>query len=169
MGETYAHSLASLYENKKRFRLQVQHSDKVNQMFGKRPEVFRNSELIYNDEIGAIVHSMGFRELLPKGLSICSAGKSPNYLYQSTATPQLALLLRNARFSDDISKNFSNYNWSEYPLTADKFASWLASTPEDEEIINIDMSYNVIGQEQPSSSGIFDFFKALPQFILGRE
>lgn len=169
LGETYAHSLASLYENKKEFRLQVQqHSDKVNQMFGKRPEVFRNSELIYNDEIGAIVHSMGFKGVITEGAKHLLGWKSPNYLYQSTATPQLALLLRNARFSDDISKNFSNYNWSEYPLTADKFASWLASTPEDEEIINIDMSYNVIGQEQPSSSGIFDFFKALPQFILGQ-
>ncbi|MDO5036402.1 MAG: glycoside hydrolase family 57 protein [Porphyromonas sp.] len=166
LGETYAHSLASLYESKKEFKEQVrQHSQKVAQMFNQKPLVFRNSELIYDDEIGQILHEMGFKGVITEGAKHLLGWKSPNYLYQSGVTPELGMLLRNSRFSEDISKNFSRYDWSEYPLTADKYASWLANTPEDEEIICIDMSYNTFGQVHPSSTGIFDFLRALPRYL----
>lgn len=167
LGETYAHSLASLYEDKREFRSQVkQHSDKIQQMFGKRPSVFRNSELIYNDEIGALVHEMGFKGVITEGAKHLLGWKSPNYLYQSAMTPGLGILLRNSHFSEDISKRFSKYDWSEYPLTADKFASWLAGTPDEEEVICIDMSYNVFGESHPASTGIFEFLRALPEQIM---
>ena len=74
------------------------------------------------------------------------------------------MLLKNDRFSEDLSDRFSNYNWSEYPLTADKYISWIAATPESEQIINLFMNYEVLGSLHPAETGIFEFFKALPRF-----
>ncbi|MBR8703408.1 glycoside hydrolase family 57 protein [Porphyromonas levii] len=168
LGETYAHSIASLYWEKSEFKAQVkEHSDKLESMFGSRPKVFRNTDLIYDDSIADELVKMGFEGVITEGAKHILGWKSPNHVYASGANPELKLQLRNARFTDDIAKNFTRYDWSEYPLTADKYANWLASTPEDEEVITIDMSLDVLGVGQPSQSGIFDFFRALPRFILG--
>ena len=90
--------------------------------------------------------------------------KSPNYMYSSSVQPKLQLLLKNDRFSEDISDRFSNYGWNEYPLTADKYMSWIAATPESEQVINLFMNYEVLGSLHPAETGIFEFFKALPRY-----
>ncbi len=169
LGETYAHSLASLAEDKKEFRTQVeQHANKVELMFGQRPQIFRNSELIYDDSIGQSIFDMGFKGVITEGAKHVLGWKSPNKVYKSAATSDLKILLRNARLTEDISKNFCNYGWNEYPLTADKYAAWIAKDLQEGDVVNIDMSYDVIGSGNPSDSGIFDFFRALPAY-LGRE
>lgn len=164
LSETQGHSLASLI-NPEEFRKQVkEHDDKIESLFGQRPKVFRNTELIFSDEIANLVYDMGFTGVLTPGAKRTLGWKSPNYVYQSAEQPKLKLLLRNAKFSDDIATRFSNYEWSEYPLTADKFINWIASTPKEEQVINLFMNYEALGNFQKKSSGIFDFMRALPRF-----
>lgn len=164
LAETYAHSLASLGDEEE-FKLQVKrHQDKIYTLFGVKPKVFRNTELIYSDDISEVVYQMGFRGMLTEGAKHVLGWKSPNYMYSSSMRPQLKLLLKNDRFSEDLSMRFSNYSWNEYPLTADKYISWIASTPESEQIISLFMNYEVLGTLNVAETGIFDFFKALPRF-----
>ncbi|MDR0757245.1 MAG: glycoside hydrolase family 57 protein [Tannerella sp.] len=162
--ETYAHSLASIGDPDE-FEDQVKkHRDKMHALFGVHPAVFRNTELIYSDEISELVCRTGFRGMLTEGAKHVLGWKSPNYVYASAANPQLKLLLKNDRFSEDLTFRFSNRSWSEYPLTADKYISWIASTPETEQIFNVFMNYEVLGSMQGAETGIFEFFKALPRY-----
>ncbi len=162
LAETYSHSLASLTDAAEFERQVKEHSRKIENLFGVTPKVFRNTELIYSDEIATYVDKMGFRGMLTEGAKHILGWKSPNFLYHSVSSPKVKLLLRNARFSNDISYRFANYNWNEYPLTADKFIGWVASTPEGEQLINLFMNYEVLGNLHNRSTGIFEFFKALP-------
>ncbi|MDL2255720.1 glycoside hydrolase family 57 protein [Parabacteroides sp. OttesenSCG-928-K15] len=164
LAETYAHSLSSLGDPEE-FRNQInQHKNKIHSMFGVKPKVFRNTELIYSDDIAELVCNNGFKGMLTEGAKHVLGWKSPNYMYASCAWPQLKLLLKNDRFSEDLSMRFNDYTWNEYPLTADKFISWIASTPESEQLINLFMNYEVFGSLHPAESGIFDFFRALPRY-----
>ena len=164
LAETYAHSLSSLGDADE-FKIQVKvHKEKIRSLFGVTPKVFRNTELIYSDEISELVYKLGFQGMLTEGAKHVLGWKSPNYVYSSAARPQLKLLLKNDRFSEDLSLRFADYSWNEYPLTADKYMSWIASTPESEKVISLFMNYEVLGSMHPAETGIFDFFKALPQF-----
>jgi len=169
LSETYGHSLSSLYDEEE-FRKQVEeHSAKIELLFGKKPKIFRNTELIYTDEIGNMVYNMGYKGMITEGAKHVLGWKSPNYLYCSIANPGLKVLLRNMRFSEDIMFRFSDYNWGEYPLVADKFINWLCALPESEQLINLFMSYETLGSTQPSDTGIFEFLKALPKFALSKQ
>ena len=164
LSETYAHSLASL-KDPIEFANQVKmHDDKIEALFGQRPKVFRNTELIYSDDIACQIADMGFKGCITEGAKHILGWKSPNYLYNSAAAPKLKLLLKNHKVSDDISFRFPNCEWSEYPLTADKFIGWIANTPESEQIVNLFMNYETLGELQPRETGIFEFMKALPRF-----
>lgn len=169
LAEPYAHSLASVY-NTTEFENQVKlHAAKIEELFGKKPTAFRNTELIYSDEIGEMVSKMGFKTILIDEAKHILGWKSPNYVYSHSYIPKLRLLVRNQKFSDDLAFRFSNYQWNEYPLTADKFANWLASLPANEPIVNIWMGYEVFGLNNSAESGFFDFFKALPYFAMEKE
>lgn len=164
LAETYGHSLSSLGDPEE-FDAQVKlHKDKIYSMFGVKPKVFRNTELIYSDDISELVYRNGFKYMLTEGAKHILGWKSPNYVYTSSTQPHLKLLLKNDRFTEDLSMRFNDYSWNEYPLTADKYMSWIAETPESEQIINLFMNYEVLGSLYPAESGIFDFFRALPRF-----
>ena len=160
--EPYSHGLSSL-ANEECFRDDVERMrKKVKQMFGQDPKVFRNSSLIYSNEIGAMVADMGFKGMLTEGAKHVLGWKSPHYLYHCAHNPNLKLLLRDYKLSDDISLRFSNPDWSEYPLFADKYIGWIADLPEEEQVINIFMEPSSLGIFQPLSSNILEFLKALP-------
>ena len=162
LAEPYSHGLSSL-ANEECFKEEVmRQSAKMKEMFGKAPKVFRNSSLIYDDEIGAIVASMGFKGMLTEGAKQVLGWKSPHYVYHCNMNPNLKLLLRDFKLSDDISLRFSNSDWSEYPLFADKYISWIDAMPQEEQVINIFMELCALGKYQPLSSNILEFFKALP-------
>lgn len=168
LSETYAHSLSSL-EDVDEFVAQVKaHDEKIYQLFGQKPKVFRNTELIYSDDIAAMVASMGFKGAITDGAKHILGWKSPNYLYNAASAPKLKLLLKNSKLSDDISFRFSNTEWASYPLTADKYIDWIASLPQEEQLVNLFMNYETFGEMQPLQSGIFDFMKALPRFAAER-
>jgi alpha-amylase len=165
LAETYSHSLVSL-KNKEEFKRQVEeHRQKIKQLFDQEPTVFRNTELIYSDQIGADVAEMGFNAMLTEGAKHVLGWKSPNYLYCNSINPRLKVLLRNFRISDDIAFRFSNSAWSEFPLTAEKFTGWLKKMDKKEETVNIFIDYETFGEHQWMESGIFDFLKALPGMV----
>jgi alpha-amylase len=165
LSETYSHSLVAL-KNKEEFKKQVDdHREKIKNLFGVEPKVFRNTELIYSDRIGADVAEMGFSAMLTEGAKHVLGWKSPNYLYCNSINPRLKVLLRNFRMSDDIAFRFSNKGWSEYPLTAEKFADWLKKLDKKEETVNLFLDYETFGEHQWMESGIFEFLKALPKVV----
>lgn len=162
LAETYSHSLSSLIDENI-FRSEVKRQcDKTKQLFGKSPKVFSNTNLIYSDEIGSIVSDMGFKGVLTEGAKHILGWKSPHYVYHCNQSPELKILLRDYKLSDDISLRFSNSNWCEFPLYADKYISWIDSMPKEEQVINIFMDLAALGIAQPLSSNILEFLKALP-------
>ena len=168
LSETYAHSLAAL-KSKDEFSRQVHmHSDKTERLFGQKPVTFRNTELIYSDEIGNMVADMGYDLMLTEGAKHILGWRSPNYLYNSAQNPKLKLLLKNFRLSDDIAFRFSEQSWKDWPLTVDKFTDWLNSINNEEEVINLFMDYETFGEHQWAETGIFDFMKELPGQVLSK-
>lgn len=165
LAEPYSHGLSSLAENwEDGFREDVMMlSDKIYELFGSRPKVFRNSSLIYDDEIGSIVADMGFKGVLTEGAKHILGWKSPHYLYHCALNPNLKILLRDYKLSDDISLRFSNPSWKSYPLMSGTYVDWIASLPKEEEVINIFMHLCALGIYQPLSSNILEFMKALPE------
>jgi alpha-amylase len=164
IAEPYSHGLASLAPNAEQsFRDEVKRQvDKINQLFGQKPKVFRNSSLIYDDEIGGMVADMGFKGILTEGAKHILGWKSPHYLYHCALNPNLKVFTRDYKLSDDISLRFSNSSWESYPLMADKYMDWIAQSPEEDGVFNIFMELCALGIYQPLSSNILDFISNLP-------
>ncbi|MEM0140214.1 MAG: glycoside hydrolase family 57 protein [Ferroplasma sp.] len=158
LDETYYHSLASVFDLGEFEEQVIEHRNLVKKTFNIEPVSFRNTELIYNDSIAEKVASMGYKNILMEGAGKALKGKSPNYLYKTASG--MNLLARNFQLSDDISFRFSNNSWAEYPLTADKYAGWIADTPGD--MVNLFMDYETFGEHQWETTGIFEFLKYLP-------
>lgn len=162
LAEPYSHGLSAL-ANEECFAADVKKQvEKMEQYFGKKPTVLRNSSLIYSDDIGAQASAMGFKGMLTEGARHALGWKSPHYVYNCALAPNLKLLLRDVDLSDDISLRFNNSEWEGYPLFADTYINRIASLPEDEQVINIFMELSALGIAQPLSSNILDFFRALP-------
>lgn len=165
LAETYSHSLSSLHESEE-FEYDVKtHKKQIEKLFHQNPKVFRNSSLIYSDEIGKRVHKMGFEAMITDGAKHILGWKSPNFIYTNPLEPKLKLLLKNSKLSDDISLRFSDKNWNEYPLTADKYTHWLNESVKNTELVNLFMNYETFGKYQPAESGIFEFLKHLPEHL----
>jgi alpha-amylase len=166
LAETNSHSLASL-RSRSEFELQVEsHKKMLKDFLGVEPTSFRNTELIYSNEIGSWIAEMGFKSVLTEGAKHILGWKSPNFLYCNSINPRLKVLLRNFVLSDDIAFRFSNRNWNEWPLTADKYASWINKLASSSELLNIFLDYETFGEHNWKESGIFDFLAALPSAIL---
>ncbi len=164
--ETYSHSLASM-KSFDEFKRQVeQHSSKIEKLFGVKPVTFRNTELIFSDEIGEMVAGMGYKTMLTEGAKHILGWKSPNFIYRHAHIRDMKLLLKNFRLSDDIAFRFSNQGWSEWPLTAEKYTNWLKEIPKKQQVVNLFMDYETFGEHQWKESGIFEFLKALPGNVL---
>ena len=162
LAEPYSHGLASL-ANPESFSKEVKRQcEKIKEYFGQSPKVLRNSSLIYSDEIGQQAFDMGFKGMLTEGAKHVLGWKSPHYVYNCALAPDLKLLLRDVKLSDDISLRFNNSDWDEYPLFADNYIHEIASFPEEEQVINIFMELSALGIAQPLSSNILEFIKALP-------
>ena len=166
LAETYAHSLVSLKDIKE-FKRQVKmHQKKIKDVFGVKTVTYRNTELIYSDDIGEAVADMGFKTMLTEGAKHVLGWKSPNYLYQHPRKKNLKLLLKNFSLSDDIAFRFSSQDWDEWPLTTDKYLHWLKEIKPEEEVVNLYMDYETFGEHQWAETGIFDFMRVLPTKII---
>lgn len=168
LAEPYSHGFSSL-ANPECFKEEVTRlCKKVKSLFGQQPKIFRNSCLIYSDEIGELVASMGFKGMLAEGAKQVLGWKSPHFVYNCNRNPKLKLLLRDYSLSEDISYRFNDSSWNEYPLFADRYADWIAQLPEEDQVINLFMELCALGIFQPLSSNILEFMKALPEQLRQR-
>ena len=166
LSETYYHSLAAL-ASEAEFKHQVlKHKEAIEHYFGVTPKAFRNTELIYSDAIGEMVYEMGFKTMLTEGAKHVLGWKSPNFVYTGAQAPGLKLLLKNSGLSDDIAFRFSDRTWSDWPLTSEKYLSWVKAAAQNEDIVNLFMDYETFGEHQKAASGIFEFMRALPAAVI---
>ena len=166
LNETYYHSLSFLFD-KEEFREQVMlHKKKIKELFGQEAKVFRNTELIYNNELANFVQGLGYKTILAEGADHILGWRSPNFVYTPKTAENMKLLLKNYKLSDDIAFRFSNKGWKEYPLTVDKYAQWISATNGNGYVVNLFMDYETFGEHQWEDTGIFDFLEYLPEEIL---
>lgn len=159
VSETYYHSLAFFY-SRSEFERQVEaHRAKVREVFGVETSVFRNTELAYNDELAQWADEYGFKGILAEGWHPILGWRSPNFVYKPEGTKNIALLLKNYKLSDDLAFRFSNRAWQEWPLTVDKYNSWVESSIYDQPLVNLFMDYETFGEHQWEDTGIFTFFE----------
>lgn len=169
LNETDAHALCSLKSKTEFERMVNQHRDKIKRLFdGYEPKVFRNTELIYSDKIGAMVADLGYEGILTEGAKHILGWKSPNFVYENAIEPKLKVLLKNFQLSDDIAFRFSNKTWADYPLTTDKFVKWVNAIPKEQQVVNLFMDYETFGEHQWAETGIFEFMRSLPGAILNQ-
>jgi len=167
LGETYYHSLSFLYSQDEFVQQVNQHSDLIEKLFGTRPRIFRNTELIYNNELAHAIESMGrFDAILSEGADHILGYRSANFVYQPQGCQHLKLLLKNYALSDDIAFRFSNRHWAEWPLTAEKFSHWVTNANGNGQVINLFMDYETFGEHQWEDTGIFEFLRHLPEQVL---
>lgn len=163
LAETYHHSLAFFY-SRSEFEAQVQmHREKIKTVFGQTPQVFRNTELSYNNELAKWADDAGYKGIITEGWDPILGWRSPNFMYRPVNTQNIRLLTKNYKLSDDVAFRFGDQNWSEWPLTADKFAHWLGAAGDNAQTFNLFMDYETFGEHQWAESGIFEFLKALPE------
>lgn len=168
VAQPFSYDLSSLVDPEE-FRAQIEATNSIlASRLGVKPKVLRNTELIYFDDLAPQLLDMGFKAVLTEGAKHILGWKSPDYIYEAASAPKLRLLLRNAKLSDDIAYRFSDTSWSQFPLTAEKYIDWIASTPEEEQIVNIFLNMETFGDLHPATTGIFDFLRALPRFAAER-
>jgi alpha-amylase len=173
LAETYHHSLSSVYSITE-FKSQIaKHGRIIKRLFGVSPKVFRNTELIYSNDIAKVVEELGYNGIITEGVDRILQGKSPNQLYKPVGTTKIVALLKNYQLSDDIAFRFSDKNWSHHPLTTDKFTNWINDLENHSKennikdpLINLFMDYETFGEHQWKDSGIFDFLEHLPKVFL---
>jgi alpha-amylase len=167
LAESYYHSLAFLYDTDE-FKEQVaMHTKMIRDEFGQEPGVFRNTELIYNNDIAGLAQEMGYSAVLAEGADHVLGWKSCNYVYRPKGAG-IKLLLKNHKLSDDIAFRFSQQEWDEWPLTAKKYAGWVHTAAQKSDVVNLFMDYETFGEHQWEKSGIFKFLEHFPQEVLGR-
>jgi alpha-amylase len=158
LAETYAHSLACISDVSE-FKAQVnRHREEISTIFGQYPQTFRNTELIYADKIAELVDGMGFHTILAEAAPQVMDWRSADYVYAAAHCPNLKVLLKNHRLSDDIAFRFNDHQWKEWPLSVPKFISWIKAIPAEHQLLNLFMDYETFGEHLSAATGIFDFF-----------
>ncbi|OYU96921.1 MAG: alpha-amylase [Bacteroidetes bacterium B1(2017)] len=166
ISETYYHSLAYIF-SRDEFKKQIeQHRQLIKKYFKQEPKVFRNTELQYNNELAKVIEDMGYEAIICEGVDRLMHGRTPNYLYKAPNANKIKSLLKNYRLSDDIAFRFSDRNWSEWPLTAETYAQWVHAVAGQGETINLFMDYETFGEHQWAQSGIFEFMRYMPGYVL---
>ena len=167
LAETYYHSLSFLYSRDEFIEQVNHHVETIESLFGQSPRVFRNTELIYNNELAKLIESMGrFDAIITEGADHILGYRSPNFLYHPKGCDKIKLLLKNYSLSDDIAFRFSNRDWAEWPLTTEKFARWISNVNGNGNVVNLFMDYETFGEHQWEDTGIFKFMRHLPEKIL---
>jgi len=159
VAETYNHSLAFFY-SRSEFEYQVKlHQDKIREVFGVETNVFRNTELAYNDKLAKWAEEYGFSGILAEGWDPILQWRSPNQMYRPAGTTDISLLLKNYKLSDDVAFRFSDRDWNDWPLDADTYNDWVGMSADGNSIVNLFMDYETFGEHQWHDTGIFDFYE----------
>jgi len=162
LAETYYHSLSYIF-SKEEFREQILlHRKLIKEHFGQEPRVFRNTELIFNNEIGKFIEDMGYDAIIAEGIDKILEWRTPNFVYTPVSCNKIKLLLKNYKLSDDIAFRFSNRGWPEWPLNVEKYVSWVNNVNGNGDLVNLFMDYETFGEHQWEDTGIFEFMRHLP-------
>jgi alpha-amylase len=165
--ETYFHSLSGLYDDLDEFEEQIMmHRQMIKRLFNYEPEVFRNTEAIYDNRIAKKIADMGYKGIITEGTDKILGWRSSNYVYRAINS-DIKVLLRNYSLSDDIGFRFSSRHWPGFPLTADKYANWMSRCEGD--LINLFIDYETFGEHHWTETGIFEFLSHLPNEALKHE
>jgi len=171
IGQTHYHSLSGLFNEKTEFRQQLStHREIIEDNFGVTPQVMTNTELIYHNEVGKIAAEEGFKGIFTEGVPRILGWRSSNHNYTQpgfVTDNGNSIMLRNRKLTDDVGYRFSAEWWDEYPLTAEKYSSWLSACQGDH--INLFMDYETFGEHHWEGTGILWFLEALPQEALKHE
>jgi alpha-amylase len=168
LAETSHHSLAALFDWEE-FDLQVaEQVRRIEELCGKRPTTFRNTELVCSNAIARRAEQLGFRCILAEGADHVLGWRSPHRLYRPEGCERIKLLLRSYRLSDDVAFRFSNRGWDAWPLRAETFADWLRDLPLGDDLVGLFMDYETFGEHQWTETGIFAFMARLPHEVLAR-
>jgi alpha-amylase len=166
LGETSMHSLAALYDLDE-FDAQVTaHAARIEALFGRRPTTFRNTELVVDNDIARRAEELGFQAILGEGADHLLGWRSPHHVYRPEGCASIRMLLRSYSLSDDIAFRFSNRQWNEWPLTAEKWTGWLEKVPPRDDCVGLFMDYETFGEHQWADTGIFQFMEHLPKNVL---
>ena len=168
LGETYFHSLSYVFDRDEFDRQVGLHRDRTEAVFGQRPRVFQNTELIFRNDLADHIRTLGFGGVLAEGADCLLASRSPNFVYRAKGSPHTPVLLNNYRLSGDIAFRFGNVGWAGYPLTVDRFVGWLNESHGNGEVVGLFMDYETFGEHQWQDSGIFEFMRRLPERVLSR-
>ena len=163
----YYASLASLYSSGE-FAEQVnEHVDLIEKLFGVRPTVLWNTGMLYSNAIAAQAYDMGMEGIMADGNRQMIGNLHVNDLQCAPLIATTKTIVRNRRLSNDLAINRVNSSWSEYPLSPYTFASWLHQ-PQGQEV-SISMDYETLGERQPDSTGVFEFWRTLIPAVLFNE
>jgi len=166
LSETYYHSLSFLYSRREFVRQVDKHKAKIQEHFNQQPQVFRNTELIYNNELADFIPYLGYKGIICEGLDHVLGYRSPNFVYHPPMNTRISCLLKNYKLSDDIAFRFSDKGWAEWPLTAGKFGQWVHQIAGNGEVVNLFMDYETFGEHQWPETGIFDFLQHMPGEVM---
>ncbi|USN45192.1 MAG: polysaccharide deacetylase family protein [Candidatus Woesearchaeota archaeon] len=166
LSETYYHSLSFIYSRDEFVKQINKHAALIKKHFNQTPTVFRNTELIFNNELANFVKGLGFKGIIAEGADHVLGWRSPNFIYEAVTAHDFKVLLKNYKLSDDIAFRFSNKGWEEHPLTAEKFVHWLNQINGNGDLVNLFMDYETFGEHQWEDTGIFDFLRAMPGMVL---
>jgi alpha-amylase len=167
LAETYYHSLSFLYSRREFVEQVKRHVEAIENLFGQTPTVFRNTELIYNNDLALLIEAMGcFDAILAEGADHVLGYRSANFVYRPKGCRHVKLLMKNYSLSDDVAFRFSNRQWVQWPLTAEKFARWISAVNGNGQVVNLFMDYETFGEHQWEDTGIFDFMRHLPDEVL---
>jgi len=157
IGQTYFHSISSLFWTMDEFCNQVSlHRTLLEDIFGVTPQIFENTEFLFDNRIAATVRDLGYKGCFTEGVDHILGWRSPNYLYQCSGLP---VIMRNFKLSDDIAFRFTCRDWDAWPLTADRYAHWISATPGD--FVPVFIDYETLGEHYWVESGIFEFLRYL--------
>ena len=165
LSENYYHTLSAL-KNPEIFEKQVKlYEERIWGLFGQKPKIFRNTEMIYSDEIGALVTKMGYKGIITEGALHVQGCESPNFVYVNAIRPSMKIMMRNFELSDCISAHFSTANRPEVPLTAEKYINRLEKTEKEEKVVNLFLNYELFGEHQKEND-IFNFLENLAALVV---
>jgi alpha-amylase len=166
VAETSHHSLSGLFDRDELAAQVRRHAEDVERLLDTEPTTFRNTEMLFSDEIARFAAELGYKTILTEGAESVLGMRSPNRVYAAAAAPSLRVLARNYRLADDIGFRFSDEAWGEWPLSASRYADWIAAQSGDS--VNIFLDFETLGEHHRADTRIFDFVAELPLEVLRR-
>lgn len=157
------HYSLSFLHDRDVFAEQLQaHATQVERLFGQRPRVVAPVAGLYSNPMGYLVHKLGYRGLLvaTPGHEL---GTHPHQLLHPVHVPDMALMVPDSELNNAVEHHFADPHFHAHPLTAETFTHWIQARTGG--LVHLFWDYRLLGEVYSAGSGIFDFFRALPEAV----